>query len=87
MLSEGNGDVRVCAINLIRTMRGAVPYERFKGLDPTMIDKPITDGTMVYPEIQRLLEIYEKRIDPNDINLVDINAEHGDLGVVVEARR
>ena len=59
MRANGNGAPNVCASNLLRLIRGEVPYERIKGLDPRMIDKPITTAE---PEIQQvagcLLETY-----------------------------
>ena len=50
MRANGNGAPNVCASNLLRLIRGEVPYERIKGLDPRMIDKPITTAE---PEIQQ----------------------------------
>ena len=37
MRANGNGAPNVCASNLLRLIRGEVPYERIKGLDPRMI--------------------------------------------------
>lgn len=62
MRASGNGDVKVCVHNLLRTYRGEVPYERLKGLDPRLIDKPTQT---VMPEVQQdarwLIETYEPR--------------------------
>ncbi len=44
MLAQGNSDPRVCALNLLRTIRGEVPLERTKGIDREHIDKPITQS-------------------------------------------
>nr|DAH64797.1 MAG TPA: lysozyme [Caudoviricetes sp.] len=70
MRANGNGAPNVCASNLLRLIRGEVPYERIKGLDPRMIDKPITTAE---PEIQQdaewLLETYEPRVTMDGISV------------------
>ena len=40
MKAKGNGDPAQCVGNLLRLIRGEVPYERLKGLDPRLIDRP-----------------------------------------------
>lgn len=87
MLAQGNSDVRLCALNIIRTMKGTVPFAREKGIDPRWIDSPMTEQNMMFPDIQQTLKRYEQRINPEDIQFADIAAVHGDFGVVVEARR
>lgn len=76
MRANGNGAPNVCASNLLRLIRGEVPYERIKGLDPRMIDKPITTAE---PEIQQdaewLLETYEPRV-----TMVGISVAQNDTG-------
>lgn len=68
MKASGNGDVTTCAANLLRLFRGEVPYERIKGLDPRMIDRPTATVT---PEIQQdawwLLETYEPRAEVESV--------------------
>ncbi|SCJ81158.1 Uncharacterised protein [uncultured Flavonifractor sp.] len=70
MRASGNGSPDVCAANLLLTFRGDVPYERVKGLDPRLMDKPIT---VAEPEIKQdaewLLETYEPRVTVNGISL------------------
>ena len=62
MKASGNGNIAVCVHNLLRTYRGEVPYERLKGLDPRLIDRPTQS---VLPEVQQdarwLIETYEPR--------------------------
>ena len=78
MRASGNGNVIVCAQNLLRTFRGEVPCERVKGLDPRMIDKPTL---AVIPEVQQdarwLLETYEPRAEVESINVVHNDVEGG----------
>ena len=40
MKASGNGAPEICVQNLLKTIRGDVPYERIKGIDRTLIDKP-----------------------------------------------
>ena len=40
MKASGNGAPEICVQNLLKTIRGEVPYERIKGIDRTLIDKP-----------------------------------------------
>lgn len=70
MRASGNGSPDVCAANLLLTVRSEVPYERVKGLDPRLMDKPITAAE---PEIKQdaewLLETYEPRAEVTGITL------------------
>ena len=73
MRGSGNGDVQVCANNLLHLFRGEVPFERIKGIDTRLIDRPAVDAI---PEIQQdaewLLETYEPRAIVQGID-VDLN--------------
>lgn len=62
MRASGNGDVSVCANNLLRLFRGEVPYERVKGLNPRLIDRPLNEAEMdAQQDADWLLETYEPR--------------------------
>ena len=80
MRASGNGNVKVCASNLLRIYRGEVPYERIKGLDPRMIDKPTST---VLAEIQQdarwLWETYEPRADVESVAVTFDEALNGSL--------
>ena len=39
MKASGNGTPETCVQNLLKTIRGEVPYERLKGIDRTLIDR------------------------------------------------
>ena len=39
MKATGNGRPQTCVQNLLKTIRGEVPYERLKGIDRTLIDR------------------------------------------------
>jgi phage baseplate assembly protein W len=65
-------------------MRGEVPYERVKGLNPRMIDRPngVADAE-IQQDADWLLETYEPRVDVNAVNIVPSEAPTG--GFIVTA--
>ena len=84
MKANGNGDIKVCAENLLRIHRGEVPYERVKGLDPRMIDRPtLTVAPEIQEDVRWLLETYEPRADVESVN---VNHDGGaDGGLIITA--
>lgn len=82
MRASGNGNVKVCAGNLLRIVRGENPYERVKGLDPRLVDRPVTTAA---PEIQQdarwLLETYEPRAAVESVNVGSDDPAHGGLTI------
>lgn len=84
MRASGNGAPDVCANNLLQIVRGEVPFERVKGLDPRMIDRPlaIVQGD-IRQDAEWLLDTYEPRVTVNAINID--HAAGTDAGFVVTA--
>lgn len=74
MLASGNAAVPVCALNLLRTIRGEVPYVRTKGIDRTLIDLPESRSYLVRADAEWVLESYEPRADVDEV-LTTIDAE------------
>lgn len=73
MKSSGNGNVAQCVANLISTYQGEVPYQRLKGMDPSVIDENlITSEPKIKNHATWLIENYEERAVVNDIN-VNVN--------------
>lgn len=84
MRAKGNGDPALCAANLLRLTRGEVPFERVKGLDPRMIDRPLhIVGADIQHDAEWLLDIYEPRVNVKGIHIVPADAAAG--GFVVTA--
>lgn len=80
MLAKGNGDPMVCTLNLIRTVRGEVPYERVKGIARELIDKPVSQSRQQFmADAQWLVETFEPRLDVNDIDINSLAAMTGDF--------
>lgn len=71
MKSSGNGDPATCVGNLLRLVRGEVPFERLKGLDPRLIDQPSsTAAPELLADAEWLIENYEPRVNLESINLM-----------------
>ncbi len=87
MKAHGNGDVKTCVQNLLRIVRGEVPYERVKGLDPRLIDKPTA---VVKPDVQQdarwLLETYEPRAEVESVSVTQTDGEHGGLLITAKIK-
>ena len=63
MLKSGNGDPRQCAENLLRIVRGEVPYDRVRGIDGSIVDMPEDDARIELEQDAKWnIENYEPRI-------------------------
>lgn len=72
--------------NLINTWRYEVGYDRTKGLNPEILDKPALDSIPLYTaEIYRIVETYEPNVKLISVNPTTID-EFGNINfkVVVE---
>lgn len=84
MIAKGNSDVKLCVQNLLRIFRGECPYERIKGIDPRMIDKPMsTVEPLIRQDAEWLIETYEPRSTINGITVSGEDAVGG--GFVIDA--
>lgn len=84
MRAAGNGAADVCANNLLQITRGEVPYERVKGLDPRMIDRPISEvQSGIRQDAEWLITTYEPRVMVNAINIDHVAGD--DAGFIVTA--
>lgn len=87
MLRSGNGDPARCAENLVRLIRGTVPYVRCKGMQAKVIDLPVTDVYIVQAEAYQVIRDFEPRIDADAVTVSYDDGETGDLGILVQATR
>ena len=84
MRAKGNGTPEMCANNLLQIARGEVPFERVKGLDPRMIDRPISEAEGdIRQDAEWLISTYEPRVTVNAINIT--HATGADAGFVITA--
>lgn len=85
MRASGNGAPQVCVNNLLRTFRGEVPYERVKGLDPRMIDRPIlASDAQLRQDADWLVENYEPRAQVKKITAEQSAASNGGFVITAE---
>lgn len=78
MLAKGNGSPAVCTLNLMRTMRGEVPFERLKGIDSKLVDRPISEiSSLLLADLQWLIETYEPRVQMTAEQLLQTAAQSG----------
>ena len=87
MRASGNGSPAVCVDNLLRTMRGEVPFERVKGLDPRMIDRPLLDAEAgLQQDAEWLLSTFEPRVTVDAIHVLQSNSAAGGFAVKADVR-
>lgn len=87
MLTSGNGDPRVCAVNLLRTVRGEVPMARTKGIGREHIDAPATRSDGLRADAEWVLETYEPRLSREKTALMADEAVKGDFELQASVRR
>ena len=80
MRASGNGDVAVCVHNLLRMVRGENPYERTKGLDPRLIDRPVEEAE-VAQDAEWCIENYEPRATLESVTVEDGGSSGGGFHV------
>ena len=84
MRARGNGNIAVCANNLLRMTRGDVPYERVKGLDPRLVDRPERDAEMeLQQDAEWLINTYEPRAQEKSITIGGNDPTDGRFAVTV----
>lgn len=86
MKATGNGNAGVCARNLLATVRGEVPYDRLRGLDPRIVDRPAGDAKdAAARDAEWTIKTYEPRIN---LDSVDISqGDNGDFGITAKITR
>lgn len=86
MQANENGMPALCVANLLRTVRGEVPYQRMKGLDASYTDMP---SSLLQPLIETdaewLVEHYEPRAPLDSFSLTGELAKQGHFGIHANA--
>lgn len=86
MKANGNGTPETCASNLLRIVRGEVPYDRVRGRDGALIDQP-NAADEATADAEWLLGEYEPRVEIADVSTDTGSAAGGDLGLLVNIKR
>lgn len=85
MRASGNGAPQVCVNNLLQIFRGEVPFERVKGLDPRMIDRPIsTANAQLRQDADWLVETYEPRAEIKTLTVTQSETASGGFSVTAD---
>ena len=86
MKSSGNGEPMQCVGNLLRIVRGECPYDRIKGIDPTLIDQPTEIATpLMQAEAKWLIKTYEPRVNSDRVDVSAISAQNGNFALNMDA--
>lgn len=86
MKAHGNGAPEVCASNLLRIVRGEVPFDRVRGRDGALVDQPnATDEAAA--DIEWLLETYEPRVTVESVQATAEAILTGDFDTLVNIKR
>lgn len=87
MRASGNGAPQVCANNLLQLIRGEVPYERVKGLDPRIVGQPITAAdALLRQDADWLIDTYEPRAEIISLNVSPSGATSGGFTVTADIK-
>lgn len=86
MKAHGNGTPETCASNLLRIVRGEIPYDRVRGCDGSLIDQPnATDEAKA--DAEWVLETYEPRVEVESVEVEPDSASAGDFSTLVNIKR
>lgn len=86
MKANGNGEPMQCVANLLRITRGECPYDRIKGIDPTLIDQPTEIvAPLMQAEAKWLIETYEPRVNADNVDISAITSQNGSFALTVDA--
>ena len=75
---NASGDERIIqnVLNIIRTHRYEVAYDRTRGINPTVLDKPLETAVMLYTaEIYRVVELYEPRAAVGKVEFTGVDTD------------
>ena len=85
MKAHGNGNPETCASNLLRIVRGEVPYDRVRGRDSVLIDQPNATNDAI-ADVDWLLKTYEPRVTAEGIEAITDEAINGDFSTAVKIK-
>lgn len=78
MKASGNGKPQTCVHNLLKTIRGEVPYDRIKGISRRLIDSPSSSAASeLEGDVEFVVETYEPRVRLGAVELKALTAQAG----------
>ena len=86
MKAHGNGTPETCASNLMRIVRGEVPYDRVRGWDGELEHSPNISAEAV-TDAEWVLETYEPRVNVAHAEAIIEAATTGDFSILLNIER
>lgn len=86
MKAKGNGLPETCASNLLQIIRGEVAYDRVRGIDARLIDKPNSADDLT-ADMEWLLETYEPRVTVTEAETDSDALMTGDFSTLIKIER
>lgn len=89
MRASNNSDVQVCIDNLLKIVKGEVPYSREKGIKRNIVDLPSDAAKLqIVMSANECIDNYEPRVDVRRVRPQSID-EDGNLSytIMAEPRR
>ena len=86
MKTHGNGTPETCATNLLHIVRGEVPFDRVRGRDGSLVDRP-NSAEEASADAEWVLETYEPRVSVESISDDPEALRSGDYSMLVNIRR
>jgi hypothetical protein len=81
MLAQGNANPEICAKNLLQTVRGEVCFDRTRGLDADLIDRPLNAEAEIIDDVLWTIDTFEPRVDPDTL-IEELEQAEGDVTMV-----
>ena len=86
MKAHGNGRPETCASNLLRIVRGEIPYDRVRGRDGSLVDQPIAIDEAT-ADAEWVLNTYEPRVEVESVETTPEAISTGDYSTLVKIKR
>lgn len=85
MRKSGNGEPKRCVENLTNIVRGEVPFDRVRGIDARIIDKPADEAAQeLEQEAHWNMETYEPRVNAESTKITANLDDNGGFELDIE---
>lgn len=84
-MKSGNGEPKRCVENLVSIVRGEVPFDRVRGIDARIIDKPSEEAAQeLEQEALWNVETYEPRANAESTTITAKLDDNGGFALDIE---
>ena len=85
MKKSGNGEALRCAENLTAIVRGEIPFDRVRGIDARIVDRPAeTAAQDLEQEVIWNIDTYEPRIDADSTTVEAVIDDDGSFSIEIQ---